>query len=188
MLNQDPKLKSTPLKKKNSYSKEVSRTTMLPSASLRTQHRLAQALSNKARKTQSLQSTSNVRPTFSDEATGLVHEESISIGVTRNPPSKLGKNTSTSISSAGEILCCSSINSSDIRNCSNIFLKKYNHDVADKVWEGAVELGVKGVEEAGRYVERIVINEGREVEGRIQRSTVYRVIHEAYVIEFAWLG
>ncbi|WJX33716.1 hypothetical protein P8452_21896 [Trifolium repens] len=101
MLNQDPKLKSTPLKKKNSYPKEVSRTTMLPSASLRTQHRLAQALSNKARKTQSLQSNSNVRPTFSDEATGPVHEESISIGVTRNPPSKLGKNTSTSISSAG---------------------------------------------------------------------------------------
>jgi hypothetical protein len=109
-----------------------------------------------------------VRPTFSDEASCPVQKAAITNGVRRNPPSNLGKNKSTSISSAGEILCCSSINSSDIRNCNKFFLKKYNYEVASKVWKGAVELGVEGDEEVGRYVDMIVSNEGREVEVRIQ--------------------
>jgi hypothetical protein len=49
-------------------------------------------------------------------------------------------------------------------------LKKHNYEVASKVWKGAVELGVEGDEEAGSYVERIVTNEGRETESRIQRG------------------
>jgi hypothetical protein len=167
-LNPDPKTKTIPLKKKNSLTKEPSRVSILPSASLRTQHRMAQALGNKSRKAQSVSSSSNVRATFSDEASGPAQVAPCSDGVTRNPPQQLKKISNTSLSSAGEILCCSTINSTDIRNCNNTFLKKLNHEVASKVWKGAVELGVEGDEEDGRYVERIVSNEGREVEVRNQ--------------------
>jgi hypothetical protein len=38
------------------------------------------------------------------------------------------------------------------------------------VWKGAVELGVEGEELDGSYVDRIVTNEGREVEVRFQRE------------------
>jgi hypothetical protein len=170
-LNLDPKNNSNFLKKKNSLPKDPSRASLLPSASLRTQHRMAQALGNKSRKSQSTSSSSFVRPTqFPDEETGPVQSSSFISGVRRNPPSNFGKNPSNSLSSAGEILCCSSINSSDIRNCNNKFLKRHNHEIASKVWKGAVELGVEGDEEVEGYVERIVINEGREDEDRIQRE------------------
>jgi hypothetical protein len=49
-------------------------------------------------------------------------------------------------------------------------LKKHNHEIASKVWKGAVELGVEGDEEVEGYVDRIVTNEGREDEARIQRE------------------
>ncbi|GAU23839.1 hypothetical protein TSUD_380010 [Trifolium subterraneum] len=42
----------------------------------------------------------------------------------------------------GDILCCSSIKSAEIRNCNKKFLNKYEQEVASKVWKGAVELGV----------------------------------------------
>jgi hypothetical protein len=69
-LNLDPKNNSNFLKKKNSLPKDPSRASLLPSASLRTQHRMAQALGNKSRKSQSTSSSSFVRPTqFPDEET-----------------------------------------------------------------------------------------------------------------------
>jgi hypothetical protein len=165
-LNWDPNINTPSVKKKNTGAKELP----LPSASLRTQHRLAQALGSKSRKPQSNASSSNTRPTKQGVAPGSSSEMSFTSGVKRNPPSNLRKLPSNSLSSAGEILCCSSINSSDIRNCNNNFLKKHNYEVASKVWKGAVELGVEGDEEAGSYVERIVTNEGRETESRIQRG------------------
>jgi hypothetical protein len=54
-----------------------------------------------------------------------------------------------SISSAGDFLGCSSLNSTDIKNCNTKFWKKYEQEVASKVWHQAVELGVELNEEVG---------------------------------------
>jgi hypothetical protein len=169
-LNFDPKNNSNALKKKNSYPKDTTRASVLPSASLRTQQRLTQALSNKSRKPHTNSSSSFARPTLAEVDTVHGRRSPSSTGVRRNSPTNSGKKSSNSLSSAGEILCCSSINSSDIRNCNNKFLKKHNHEIASKVWKGAVELGVEGDEEVEGYVDRIVTNEGREDEARIQRE------------------
>ncbi|MCI00661.1 hypothetical protein A2U01_0021683, partial [Trifolium medium] len=93
-------------------------------------------------------------------------------GVQRNSPSRHqpGKKPSTSLSSAGAVLCCSSLNSSDIRNCNKRFIVNYEHDAARKVWQGAIELGVEGEEEEERYVERILINENRVEATRVLRE------------------
>jgi hypothetical protein len=45
--------------------------------------------------------------------------------------------------SSGDTLCCSSLNSSDIKNCNKLFWKKYEQEVAAKVWHGALDLGVE---------------------------------------------
>ncbi|MCH80281.1 hypothetical protein A2U01_0001047 [Trifolium medium] len=81
-----------------------------------------------------------------------------------------GKKPINSLSSAGDVLCCSSLNSADIRNCNKNFLKKYEHEVASKVWQGALELGVEGEEAEGTYVERIITNETLEEEARLERE------------------
>jgi hypothetical protein len=93
-------------------------------------------------------------------------------GVLRIPPSRKKQplKPTNSLSSAGEILCCSSINSSDIRNCNKRFVDNFNHVAAQKVWKGAVDLGVVGVEGEDTYVKRILINENNEEEARIQRE------------------
>ncbi|CAJ2673213.1 unnamed protein product [Trifolium pratense] len=93
-------------------------------------------------------------------------------GVCRSSPSRYhaGKKSVNSLSSAGAVLCCSSINSSDIRNCNNRFVEIYDHDAASKVWQGAVVLGVEGEEEDERYVERILINEKKEEQARVLRE------------------
>ncbi|MCH99529.1 hypothetical protein A2U01_0020543, partial [Trifolium medium] len=97
---------------------------------------------------------------------------SVEDGVRRNPPShhRPGKNTSSSLSSVGAVLCCSSLNSSDFRNCNKRFIDQFEQDTARKVWQGAVELGDEGEEEEERYVERILINENSEEAARILRE------------------
>jgi hypothetical protein len=94
------------------------------------------------------------------------------VGVERNSSSRFkpNKRSSSSISSAGSILCCSAINSSDIRNCNKVFMKKFELDTANKVWKGATELGVEGDEEEERYVERIVANEKKDEADRLLRE------------------
>ncbi|GAU51046.1 hypothetical protein TSUD_371240 [Trifolium subterraneum] len=63
----------------------------------------------------------------------------------RFPPShRSGRKPASSISSVGDVLCCSSLNSSDIRTCNKRFIKQFDHDVACKVWKGVVDLGVEG--------------------------------------------
>jgi hypothetical protein len=74
------------------------------------------------------------------------------------------------LSSAGEILCCSSINPSDIRNCNKRVVATFHHDTAKKVWKEATELGVVGVEGDEVYVKRILYNENKEDEARVQRE------------------
>jgi hypothetical protein len=44
---------------------------------------------------------------------------------------------------ADDELQCSSISSSDIRNCNKNFLRNYDQQVAEKVWRGALGLGVE---------------------------------------------
>jgi hypothetical protein len=92
--------------------------------------------------------------------------------VVRNPPSQSTrkKHQEGSLSSAGEILCCSSINSSDIRNCNARNIDNLNNDAAQKVWKGVLDLGVVGEEGDEIYVQRILANENKEEELRIQRE------------------
>jgi hypothetical protein len=93
-------------------------------------------------------------------------------GAPRNPPyhNNRKKKQEVSLSSAGEILCCSSINSSDIRNCNRRVIDNLNQDAAQKVWRGAVDLGVTGEEGDDVYVQRILSNENKETAVRMQRE------------------
>jgi hypothetical protein len=98
--------------------------------------------------------------------------QGLSDGVTRNPPDQRNrkKQQDGSLSSAGEILRCSSINSTDIRNCNKRITDNLNHDAAQKVWKGAIELGVVGDEGDDVYVKRILTNENQEDVTRRQRE------------------
>jgi hypothetical protein len=82
----------------------------------------------------------------------------------------LKEKPANSLSSAGEILCCSSLGSSEIRNCNKRFIAQHEAEVATNVWKEIVELGVDGEEEEVRYMERILINEKREDAARRQRE------------------
>ncbi|GAU48228.1 hypothetical protein TSUD_184080 [Trifolium subterraneum] len=81
--------------------------------------------------------------------------------VVRNPPirGRSNKKPSNSLSSVGTILCCSSLGSSDIRNCNRRFIEKHDYVTAQKVWEGAVEQGVVGAEKEDCYIFKIQLNE-----------------------------
>ncbi|PNX97199.1 hypothetical protein L195_g020424 [Trifolium pratense] len=93
-------------------------------------------------------------------------------GCVRNPIGrfKAPKGNDNSVSSAGSILCCSSLNSSDIRNCNKQILNKAEISMVDKVWKGVVELGVEGEEVETVYRNRISVNEKRDSEARILRE------------------
>jgi hypothetical protein len=102
-----------------------------------------------------------------DEATSRRTVSEV-VGAKRNSPTRHRARAKpvNSLSSAGEVLCCSSIDSLAIRNCNSRFLLNHDTAMAKKVWEGACELGVEGEEEDGRYVERILINEQTEESAR----------------------
>ncbi|MCH86156.1 hypothetical protein A2U01_0007010, partial [Trifolium medium] len=91
---------------------------------------------------------------------------------TRNPPGrfKASNGKENSVSSAGSILCCSSLNSSDIRNCNKQFWNRNDMAMADKVWKGVVELGVEGEEVEEVYRGRISNNEKRDTETKKSRE------------------
>jgi hypothetical protein len=61
----------------------------------------------------------------------------------KSPLNGSNKNVGGSIGLKGNSLCSSSINSSDIRNCNRLFLKKFEQEVASKLWSGALVLGVE---------------------------------------------
>ncbi|MCH99418.1 hypothetical protein A2U01_0020430 [Trifolium medium] len=98
-------------------------------------------------------------------------------GCSRNPIScnRPKKKSSNIVSSAGTILCCSSLNSSDIRNCNKNFLKRNETEVASKVWNGAVELGVEGEEDKEVYIQHIIGNERHDEESRVMREQLKKV-------------
>jgi hypothetical protein len=94
-------------------------------------------------------------------------------GAVRNSPSSRPRGrtkSADSLSSAGEILCCSSIGSSEIRNCNTRFIVNHDNSTANKVWQGAAKLGVEGDEEEAQYVSRILINEKKEESARKLRE------------------
>jgi hypothetical protein len=107
--------------------------------------------------------------------------------VSRGPVGQKSKaefNRSDSISSAGEILCCSSLSSSDIRYYNKNILKKFEQEVVSKVCKGALELGVDLVScgskeglESGAVgalkevcLKEIQDNERRDEEARFRRE------------------
>jgi hypothetical protein len=95
-------------------------------------------------------------------------------GAVRNSPSRTCRRTkpAVSLSSAGEILCCSSIGTSEIRNCNSRFFVNHDNNKANKVWKGAAELGVEGDEEEAQYVTRILNNEKKEESARKLREQI----------------
>jgi hypothetical protein len=105
------------------------------------------------------------------DPSGTVHGEK---GVLRKHPQRLNSlrkhQQSSSLSSAGVILCCSSINSTDIRNCNKRFVANFQQEAAKKVWKEVTVLGVVGMEGDDAYVKRILNNENEEDEARVQRE------------------
>jgi hypothetical protein len=75
-------------------------------------------------------------------------------------------------------LGCSSINSSEIRNCNNRFLKNFEQEVVSKVWNGALQLGVvcNPLGERGGDVQAVDLeaeiqeNEKRDEAGKARRE------------------
>ncbi|GAU33427.1 hypothetical protein TSUD_380630 [Trifolium subterraneum] len=124
---------------------------VLPSASLRRQHHLA--MSMKSRNQTKISSHTAVQTASSDQEVDSQRFDFNFERVTRNPPSrhKPRKNNSTSLSSAGSILCCSSFKSSDICNCNKKILEKHEFEAASKISQGAIELGVEGEEESESF-------------------------------------
>ncbi|GAU48536.1 hypothetical protein TSUD_282880 [Trifolium subterraneum] len=102
----------------------------------------------------SLQRTSSSKPANSDSSS---RASTSMVGCTRNPVknSKSMKARENSVSSAGSILCCSSLKSSDIRNCNNNFWNKHEAEVNGKLWDGVKELGVQGDDLDEVFVERL---------------------------------
>jgi hypothetical protein len=135
-----------------SVSNHLKRVHPLP-AKVRRQNHLIHSL-HLRNSNLSLSSSPNRASSGDNEATSR-RSSPVVAGLKRNPPyrSRVRAKPSESLSSAGEVLCCSSIDSSAIRNCNARFLDNHVRIAAKKVWEGALELGVSGEEEEGRYVE-----------------------------------
>jgi hypothetical protein len=182
MLNSEDRIVNIPKKiistPKNKELRHIS--NFLPSNTLRKHQRLARSLN--MRKPNSSLSTSVQSSTAGNGSNVAANNEVAK----RCLPTlnHLSKNQATSLSSAGDVLCCSPLNSSDIRNCNKIILKKYEEEVVSKVWNGAVELGVElgtvGEKSSGdqgdipkkaaRCVVEIKENEKRDEEERLRRE------------------
>jgi hypothetical protein len=94
------------------------------------------------------------------------------LGVCRNSPSRYRKGSKSvnSLSSAGTVLCCSSLSSSDIWNCNRRAAENHDLITAQKVWKGAVDLGVEGEETEEGYIARILVKENQEEVARKLRE------------------
>ncbi|GAU33402.1 hypothetical protein TSUD_20950 [Trifolium subterraneum] len=93
-------------------------------------------------------------------------------GCLRNPIGnfKALKTKETSLSSAGSILYCSSLKSTEIRNCNKNFWNKHEAEVNGKLWERVKDLGVEGEEGDEVYVEQLRSNENKDKEARRMRE------------------
>jgi hypothetical protein len=130
---------SSTKKKQKSINNSAS---VLPSASLRKQQQLARSLIS--RRSYSVSAASVDRVNSSDGEGGISAEVCSGMLAGRKPLlNGSSKNVGGSNGLKGNSLCSSSINSSDIRNCNRLFLKKYEQEMASKVWSGALVLRVE---------------------------------------------
>jgi hypothetical protein len=155
---------------------KISTSTFPPSASLRRQHQMAKSLSCR---------NSHSRNCVVSASMVSVHpiEDEVERNSTAEVVVERGPKQSRSSSLTGGNLCCSSINSSCIRNCNKIFLKKFEQEVVSKVWHGAVELGVecsshddKGERLKEVCLKEILDNELRDEEESFKREHK-KVVH-----------
>ncbi|PNX93753.1 hypothetical protein L195_g016912 [Trifolium pratense] len=133
-----------------------------PSASLRKQQHLNRSLVT--RKNRASSSISAAQPSQSDEEEGS-RRGPVASGVVRRSLSFHDDNEDkqlAAVSAAEDVLNCSSINSSDIRNCNKIFLEYYDQAVATKVWRGALELGVEVTSPQGKCANVLGAKDGTE--------------------------
>jgi hypothetical protein len=171
----------TSAKKKQKHTNNSSH--VLPSASLRKQHQLAKSLNS--RKSLSVSSTSVARVQSLEVEGGTAVEVCPQKGgVRKSNMGDSGQATAGSFGMAGNSLCDSSINSSNIRNCNRIFLQNYEQEVASKVWRGALVLGVEENPKLGESssaaergngtvvdcINEIQVNEKRDEEECIKRE------------------
>lgn len=73
---------------------------------------------------------------------------------------------SSSLFSAGTVLCADSVSSSDIRFCNNKFWVLQSKSVARKMWERAKSLGVEGSHVDDNYIDLIEVGERRDEDAR----------------------
>jgi hypothetical protein len=102
----------------------------------------------------------------------------------KSPLNGSNKNVGGSIGLKGNSLCSSSINSSDIRNCNKLFLKKFEQEVASKLWSGALVLGVEetvNLGESSKAIEQgsgIVVDCIKEIQVNEKRDEVKSIKRE----------
>jgi hypothetical protein len=144
--------KLNPLHKK--HKNLIKSSVVLPSSALRKQQQLARSICS--RKTNSVSAVSATNFNCSEReggsSVGGVRRNEAAVCNSSEGSSKIIK---FSGSSARNTSGSSSINSSDIRNCNRLFLKKFEQEVASKVWNGALTLGV---EAAGVSVDGSKVN------------------------------
>ncbi|GAU24569.1 hypothetical protein TSUD_149100 [Trifolium subterraneum] len=143
-------------KRKTVVPRKTPTSPNLPSRSLRNQYQLAQSLEGRNQSKDS-SSRSNSSCSVNESTQNKVELETCS----RNPMGKHKKlkNSSSSISSAGSVLCCSSLKSVEIKNCNKNFWDKHEKEVASKVWKGVTELGVEGEKDDELYVEKLLVED-----------------------------
>jgi hypothetical protein len=132
LLNSGPKANTTP-KKQVGVTKNRN-TCVLPSASLRKQQHMQRSLN--ARNSNSMATSS-----FS-----CSRQANLGAAVSKSgalPITSKGEVQTCSVSQAEVIPSSCSIKSSNIKNCNKLFWKKYEQEVASKVWDEALELGVE---------------------------------------------
>ncbi|GAU32897.1 hypothetical protein TSUD_393180 [Trifolium subterraneum] len=132
----------------NISSKEFPNQVNPVPAKIRKQHQIIKNLKLKVPQAgpESASSLSAMRKSQSSKEGSIRRSVQGEVVVQRNSPAlHLSRKLSTSsVSSAGAVLCCSSINSSNIRNCNKRFIVHHDHLAATRVWKGAVDLGVEG--------------------------------------------
>jgi hypothetical protein len=176
----------TPAKKKQRSS--INPSMVLPSASLRKKQQLARSINS--RKSLSITAASYNRMNISDGEGGTsVEVNSGKVAGRKSQSIGKGNIAQGSFGSTGISLGSSSINSSDIRNCNRLFLKNYEQEVASKVWNGALLLGVEENPNLGESsnmleqgnclvvdcIKEIQVNEKRDEEESIKRERLKSV-------------
>jgi hypothetical protein len=174
MLNNNPlPVVTTPQSQRTKKKKGKSSTLSCPpSASLRRQHLMAKSLSfrnSHSRVNVASDSSASIHPVENAVDLNSYMEVIIERG-------QLQQLQARSSSQSGVNRCSSSINSSCIRNCNKIFMKKFEQEVVSKVWNGAVELGVEcsSLDDKGARLKEVCLQEILDNELRDEEESIRR--------------